>query len=190
MEQCSGTCMVELTIQLSIIMIGKQVLDSIVELVEPIAWRIWNRMKAGYKRSKYTKKDQSHFIEKSVLMDKYSGLFPEYLEMVIQYGFCTIFVIALPMAPFFALLKNIAEIRIDARKLLCQVRRAVPVTVKNIGAWQEIVELITVIAVICNSFLIGFTSDFVPKQVFRHKHGSLRHFVRSTLVEIPIEEHL
>ena len=165
-------------------------LDSLVEIVEPFAGRLWNRMKAGCKKSKHARNNKWHLLESSVYMVRFSGLFPEYLEMVIQYGFCTIFVIALPLAPFFALLNNIAEIRIDARKFLCHVRRAVPVTVKNVGAWQQIVELITVIAVISNSFLIGFTSDFVPKQVYKHKHGNLDDFVRSNLVEIPIEQDL
>ena len=38
------------------------------------------------------------------------SLFDEYLEMVIQYGFITIFVSAFPLAPLFALLNNIIEV--------------------------------------------------------------------------------
>ena len=38
------------------------------------------------------------------------ALFDEYLEMVIQYGFITIFVSAFPLAPFFALINNIIEV--------------------------------------------------------------------------------
>ena len=40
-----------------------------------------------------------------------SLLFNEYLEIVIQFGFITIFVAAFPLAPLFALLNNILEIR-------------------------------------------------------------------------------
>ena len=39
------------------------------------------------------------------------ALFEEYLEMVIQYGFVTIFVSAFPLAPFFALINNIIEVK-------------------------------------------------------------------------------
>ena len=39
------------------------------------------------------------------------ALFDEYLEMVIQFGFVTIFVSAFPLAPFFALCNNIIEVR-------------------------------------------------------------------------------
>ena len=38
-------------------------------------------------------------------------LFNEYLEIVIQFGFITIFVCAFPLAPILALLNNILEIR-------------------------------------------------------------------------------
>ena len=65
--------------------------------------------------------DGINLLEEGVFKPDFYGLFGEYLEMVIQFGFCTIFVIALPLAPLFALLNNIAEIRIDANKLLAQV---------------------------------------------------------------------
>ena len=38
------------------------------------------------------------------------SLFDEYLEIVIQYGFITMFVSAFPLAPFFALVNNIMEV--------------------------------------------------------------------------------
>ena len=44
------------------------------------------------------------------------NLFGEYLEMVIQYGFTTLFATAFPLAPFFAFINNVIEIRLDAYK--------------------------------------------------------------------------
>lgn len=41
---------------------------------------------------------------------------------VIQFGFITLFVCAFPLAPFFALLNNIIEIRLDANKFICELR--------------------------------------------------------------------
>ena len=52
------------------------------------------------------------------------GLFQEYLEMVLQFGFITIFVAAFPLAPLFALLNNWVEIRLDAQKFVCETRSA------------------------------------------------------------------
>lgn len=45
-----------------------------------------------------------------------------FLSAVIQYGFITIFVAAFPLAPLFALLNNIFELRLDAKKLLVHHR--------------------------------------------------------------------
>ena len=41
-----------------------------------------------------------------------SMIFTEYLEIVIQFGFITMFSCAFPLAPFFALLNNLLEIRL------------------------------------------------------------------------------
>ena len=41
---------------------------------------------------------------------------------VLQFGFITIFVAAFPLAPFFALLNNWVEIRLDAQKFVCETR--------------------------------------------------------------------
>jgi len=55
---------------------------------------------------------------------------------VIQYGFITIFVAAFPLAPLFALLNNIIEIRLDAYKLVTQFKRPVASRAVDIGQFQ------------------------------------------------------
>ena len=65
-------------------------------------------------------------------------LFDEYLEMVIQYGFITLFVVAFPLGPLFAFLNNIIEIRIDAFKFLTQFRRPLPKKAQDIGNLYKI----------------------------------------------------
>ena len=78
------------------------------------------------------------------------SLFEEYLEIVIQYGFITMFVSAFPLAPLFALVNNIMEVRIDAYKYTTQIRRPKAQKVENIGAWLGILRTITYFAVILN----------------------------------------
>ena len=50
------------------------------------------------------------------------GLFQEYLQMIVQFGFITLFITAFPLAPLFALLNNILEIRTDAEKFILNYR--------------------------------------------------------------------
>merc|ERR1739844_581484 len=99
------------------------------------------------------------------------GLFYEYLEMVIQYGFITIFVSAFPLAPLFALLNNVLELRLDAKKLIVLHRRPVAFRVRDIGVWLHIMESLGRIAVVTNAFIIAFTSEFIPKLVYQYKYS-------------------
>lgn len=55
------------------------------------------------------------------------------LFAVIQFGFVTLFVASFPLAPLFALLNNIIEIRLDAKKFVTELRRPVAVRAKDIG---------------------------------------------------------
>ena len=64
---------------------------------------------------------------------KIAGLFAEYFEMCMQFGFTTMFVAAFPIAPLCALLNNIVEIRLDAFKFITEFRRPVPHDAKDIG---------------------------------------------------------
>ena len=61
-------------------------------------------------------------IEEDYRLVDNEGLFQEYLEMVLQFGFITIFVAAFPLAPLFALLNNWVEIRLDAQKFVRDTR--------------------------------------------------------------------
>lgn len=70
--------------------------------------------------------------------------------LVLQYGFVTIFVSAFPLAPLFALLNNILEVRLDAKKFLTFYRRPVSQRVKNIGIWYRILDSIGKLSVFTN----------------------------------------
>lgn len=69
---------------------------------------------------------------------------------MLQYGFVTIFVAAFPLAPIFALLNNILEMRLDAKKLLTHYRRPISQRVKNIGVWYHILDSIGKLSVVTN----------------------------------------
>lgn len=85
---------------------------------------------------------------------------------VIQYGFVTIFVTAFPLAPLFALINNIFEMRLDAKKYVKYYRRPINERVKNIGIWMYIIEMIGKLSIISNAFIIAFSSNFIPVMVY------------------------
>ncbi|XP_014471955.1 PREDICTED: anoctamin-1 isoform X2 [Dinoponera quadriceps] len=175
-EECGpGGCLLELCIQLSIIMIGKQAMNTILEMLFPLFYKWMNTLKVhvGSRRLKDNDKRYSSrkFLQwiKDYKLVQWGprSLFPEYLEMVLQYGFVTIFVAAFPLAPFFALLNNVFEMRLDAKKLLTMYRRPVGQRVRDIGIWYRILDSISKLSVITNAFIIAFTSNFIPRLVYR-----------------------
>ncbi|KAI4553514.1 hypothetical protein MJT46_016808 [Ovis ammon polii x Ovis aries] len=107
------------------------------------------------------------------------SLFNEFMEMMIQYGFTTIFVAAFPLAPLLALFSNLVEIRLDAIKMVRLQRRLVPRKAKDIGAWLQVLEIIGVLAVIANGMVIAFTSEFIPRTVYKHRYGPCRRGAQS-----------
>ncbi|KAJ9596645.1 hypothetical protein L9F63_012342, partial [Diploptera punctata] len=169
-EECGpGGCLMELCIQLAIIMVGKQIMNTVLEMLYPLFYKWLNTLKVKTGLAPEQKSSRSYYqwVKDFKLVEwGHQALFAEYLEMVLQYGFLTIFVAAFPLAPFFALLNNILEMRLDAKKLLTYYRRPVTHRVRDIGVWYRILDSIGKLSVITNGFIIAFTSDFIPHLVY------------------------
>ncbi|CAH1254178.1 ANO8 [Branchiostoma lanceolatum] len=86
-------------------------------------------------------------------MQPYMDTFEDYLEMFIQFGYVVLFSPAFPCAAMCALMNNIIEIRSDAFKL-CTSQRPFGQRVENIGMWQDVMELMGMLAVIVNCALL------------------------------------
>ncbi|XP_066546796.1 anoctamin-7 isoform X2 [Amia ocellicauda] len=185
-EDCGpGGCLIELAEQLFIIMVGKQIISNIQEFVIPKvkAWQQKRELAVG--RGSRLGQELRRWEEDCQLL-RCEGLFEEYLEMVLQFGFITIFVAAFPLAPLFALLNNWVEIRLDAQKFVCEYRRPVAERAQNIGVWFNILEALSHLSVIVNAFLIAFTSDFLPRLLYQYKFNSSLHgYVNFTLAHAP-----
>ncbi|VDK54883.1 unnamed protein product [Anisakis simplex] len=65
-----------------------------------------------------------------------------------------------PLAPLIALVIGLCDIRIDARRLTWFNRRPVAFIANSIGIWKAIINFLQYIAVITNTFIVAFTSDF------------------------------
>ncbi|XP_064076912.1 anoctamin-1 isoform X3 [Vanessa tameamea] len=185
-EECSpGGCLLELSIQLAIIMIGKQFINTVVEMMMPYVLKWWNILRTIGRKKRI--KSPLQWVKDFKLVDFGNmGLFPEYLEMVLQYGFVTIFVAAFPLAPLFALINNVLEMRLDAKKFLTCYRRPVPQRVSDIGVWYRILDSIGKLSIITNGFIIAFTSEFIPRLVYQFTNGSMDQYVNHTLTDFRI----
>lgn len=81
------------------------------------------------------------------------------------------FVAAFPLGPFFALLTAVIQIRVDAINFVSQFRRPNTTRARDIGAWLRILEIVTKMAVLVNAFVLAFTSEFIPKLLYRMKYA-------------------
>ncbi|KAG9470264.1 hypothetical protein GDO78_018396 [Eleutherodactylus coqui] len=195
MEECApGGCLMELCIQLSIIMLGKQLIqNNLFEIGIPKMKKLIRYLKS--RRQTYLgheeplKKKQRYELDYD--LEPFAGLTPEYMEMIIQFGFVTLFVASFPLAPLFALLNNIIEIRLDAKKFITELRRPVAVRAKDIGIWYNILRGIGKLAVIINAFVISFTSDFIPRLVYLYMYspdGTMHGFLNNTLAYFNVSD--
>jgi len=108
-------------------------------------------------------KDEVPEWEQDSKLGEYGGTIDEYSEMVIQYGYITLFASAFPLAPLMAVLNNIVEIRTDAFKFLSSTKRPDYSGAADIGIWFDILEVLGILAVITNCLLIGFSFNAISK---------------------------
>ena len=107
------------------------------------------------------------------------------------------FVAAFPLGPLFALLTAITEIRVDAINFVSQFRRPDAARAEDIGAWFRILEGVTKISVLVNAFVLAFTSEYIPKLLYKMKYaqdrnstggGTLDGYIENSLASINVHD--
>ncbi|KAJ8603789.1 hypothetical protein CTAYLR_000190 [Chrysophaeum taylorii] len=86
------------------------------------------------------------------------SLFNDYAELAIQFGYATLFVSAFPIAPLFACVNNIIEIRVDGWKLTQNTRRPWPNGAEDIGTWEDVLALVSIVATVSNIAMVTLNS--------------------------------
>uniref|UniRef100_UPI00398EB6FE anoctamin-6 isoform X1 n=1 Tax=Pristiophorus japonicus TaxID=55135 RepID=UPI00398EB6FE len=187
-EECDpGGCLIELSTQLLIVMGGKAIWNNVQEILIPWLKNIIGRCHSKSTKNVLPRWEQDYQLQSISKL----GLFYEYLEMVIQFGFATIFVASFPLAPLLALINNIIEVRVDAWKMTTQFRRIQPAKAQDIGAWLPILHGVAVFAAVTNALIIAFTSDMIPRLVYYwalsvqpygdYSSPTMRGYINSTL---------
>ena len=188
-------CFLELTIQLIIIMVGQQFINNIVETALPTFWKWRTEAK---QREKVIMRGEGH-AQQSQWVQDYGcemntdfTLFWQYCEIVLQYGFVVMFVAAFPLAPLFALMNNVVEIRVDAYNFVFNRRRPIAEMAEDIGAWYGILKTLTTVSVLINAFVLAFTSDLIPSFVYKYLYsqdGTLKGFVEWSLSSFNVKDY-
>jgi len=165
-----GYCMDELASQLFTLVVLKQIAGQMQETMVPwMKGKLAARKERKAMLAKAVDKDGDGDIDEADLkkaevweeeakLAPYEGTFADYNEMIIQFGFVTLFAAAFPVASLASLINNITEIRTDASKLLNSTQRPKYAGAEDIGTWFKILEIQSYIAVLTNICILGFTS--------------------------------
>ncbi|OQR89568.1 anoctamin [Thraustotheca clavata] len=153
----NDNCLVELRVQLFVLFLVATFVNNLIEVGLPLLLvriNLWRSVKD---------KSNPHLSneELQALWAPYEedDAFADYNEMVIQYGFVTLFVVAMPITPALALLNNIIEVHVDAFKLCKGHRRPFPHPASSIGTWYYFLCMMNYLAVVTNIGILLFTND-------------------------------
>eukprot|EP00658_Telonema_sp_P-2_P037187 TRINITY_DN2676_c0_g1_i6.p1 TRINITY_DN2676_c0_g1~~TRINITY_DN2676_c0_g1_i6.p1 ORF type:complete len:359 (-),score=116.54 TRINITY_DN2676_c0_g1_i6:235-1311(-) len=87
-------------------------------------------------------------------------MFNDYNEMILQLGFITLFSPAFPLVALMGLVNNLVELRSDSNKLCRVYQRPQATPAEDIGTWENILDIMTYIAVATNVGLVWFATSF------------------------------
>lgn len=221
-DSCEGSCMTQLSFQILVLMLLKPVPKFLKDIILVWIKRIWRRNpnccaclrkisffsssnqvsdgdveKAARDGKNYEQLSEHLMFLKHEHMKPTLGDFTldEYTEKIIQYGFLMLFATSFPLAPLLALLTNLFDLRVDAKRLLWWYRRPIAHVAQDIGMWYDILLFVNFAGVVSNAFLIAFTSSWGSKYdtggkliiviAFEHIVFSLKYIVAYLIPDTP-----
>ena len=105
-------------------------------------------------------------------LDEYDQ-FDDYMEIVIQLGYVTLFASAYPLASLISILANWVEIRSDCYKITNVCRRPGSIRSSGLGMWRNLIAMVIWTSAITNCLIAGFTSGqlthYLPEFYIRDK---------------------
>ncbi|GAU87848.1 hypothetical protein RvY_00644 [Ramazzottius varieornatus] len=148
-------------------LITNQIIDQVPETIVPFIkvrydkWRLRKDLRKEAKKRDARGENEDpnfEFLRDQAIVEghqpPYLGTFDDYLELFLQFGFCFLFSSVFPIAPLFALINNLVEVRGDGFKLCNIMQRPFARPASDIGPWQVAFELMGFAAVITNLALI------------------------------------
>jgi hypothetical protein len=151
-------CLNELQITIMVIFLTRLFVGNFQELAIPRLKRVfkqWNARRGAEESSRERPESEAELDATKELPD----VFEDYMEVLITYGYCVLFVVAFPLLPLLAMVSFYVELRVDALKFLDGSTRPIPRGAQDIGTWQTMFEAFGLLAIVTNLFLIMFTTE-------------------------------
>jgi anoctamin-10 len=80
------------------------------------------------------------------------------MEIIIQFGYVTLFASAYPLASLISIIANLIEMRADAFKITFVCRRPRSSRCDGLNVWKKLLEYIVWLSALTNCLIFGYTS--------------------------------
>nr|XP_057931681.1 anoctamin-10 [Doryrhamphus excisus]XP_057931682.1 anoctamin-10 [Doryrhamphus excisus] len=143
--------------RLASLLIVTQLVNQVTEVVVPF---LVDRFVSAPHREESEDDPQEDKFRNQISLPVFPGLFAEYIELLVQFGYLSLFSCVYPLTAMLLLINNVTEIRTDAYKICKLFRKPFSAPVANMGVWQIAFEILSFISVVSNCWLLTLSPQF------------------------------
>uniref|UniRef100_A0A096LTC7 Anoctamin n=1 Tax=Poecilia formosa TaxID=48698 RepID=A0A096LTC7_POEFO len=137
--------------RLASLLIITQLVNQVTEVVIPF---LVDRFISAPHRSEREDDPKEDKFRNQGTLPTFPGLFAEYIELLVQFGYLSLFSCVFPLTAVLLLLNNLTEIRSDAYKICKLFRKPFYPPVASMGVWKVAFEVLSFVSVVSNCWLL------------------------------------
>lgn len=137
--------------RLASLLIVTQLVNQVTEVVIPF---LVDRFISAPKRTESEDDPDEDKFRNQGTLPPFPGLFAEYIELLVQFGYLSLFSCVYPLTAVLLLINNLTEIRSDAYKMCKLFRKPFCPPVSNMGVWRIAFEVLSFVSVVSNCWLL------------------------------------
>lgn len=154
--------------RLASLLIVTQLVNQVTEVVVPF---LVDRFISAPHRTEREDDPEEDKFRNQITLPVFPGLFAEYIELLVQFGYLSLFSCVFPLTAVLLLINNLTEIRSDAYKICKLFRKPFSPPVANMGVWQIAFEVLSFVSVVSNCWLLTLS----PQLQGLPEEGSMSH---------------
>ncbi|KAM8860423.1 anoctamin-10 isoform 2-T3 [Synchiropus picturatus] len=137
--------------RLASLLVITQLVNQVTEVVIPF---LVDRFLSAPHRTEREDDPEEDKLRNQISLPVFPGLFAEYIELLVQFGYLSLFSCVYPLTAVLLLLNNLTEIRSDAYKICNLFRKPFSPPAANMGVWQVAFEVLSFVSVVSNCWLL------------------------------------
>lgn len=147
----------------------------LMETLVPLVTQSISRRRLAWRSDRLKKTDEGEVSEVLEVLEKPQyEQFDDFLEVVIEFGYVTIFASAFPLASLLSIICNMVEMKSDLYKLLFVCQRPRVVRAATIGVWRHLLHVIVGMAIPANVMLFSMSEQFAAWTPWLYREATER----------------